>query len=45
MLERDINHHDGCPYRGHCKKNEEQCCYLVKKNKCYLDDNRVEFFV
>jgi hypothetical protein len=30
MLEREINVHDGCPNRNHCRKDESKCCYLVK---------------
>lgn len=40
MLERDaiIEKHAGCPNRQHCKKNEEHCAYLQKKdNTCFLD--------
>ena len=32
MLEREIDKHDGCPNRHHCKKDESKCCYLVKNN-------------
>ena len=44
MLEKEKNVHDGCPYRGHCKKDEKQCCYLVTTG-CYLDNEQVEYFV
>ena len=32
LLDKDLKQHshDGCPNRHHCKKNDEQCCYLVK---------------
>ena len=46
MLEREaiITRHDGCPNRHHCRKNEKQCCYLVK-GKCYLETESSEDFV
>lgn len=38
--------HDGCPYRNSCRKDEEYCCYLMKKsNGCYLNDEKCEDFV
>jgi len=46
MLKREINQHEGCPNRGHCKKNENHCCYLIKRNnKCYLDTSDSEDFL
>ena len=36
--------HDGCPNRGHCKKDESKCGYLVK-GRCYLEHTDVEFFI
>ena len=46
MLEREaiITRHDGCPNRHHCRKDEKQCCYLVK-GKCYLETESSEDFV
>lgn len=44
MLEREINQHKGCPNRGHCKKDESKCCYLVKHN-CLIDNNNCEAFL
>ena len=32
MLEREIDKHQGCPNRHHCKKDETKCCYLVNDN-------------
>lgn len=48
MLERDIliEKHNGCPNKGHCKKNEEHCCYLRKgDNTCFLDCVECEDFL
>lgn len=44
MMNENITVHDGCPNRHHCKKDEEQCCYLVR-NQCYLDSDNIERFV
>lgn len=41
MIERDIDVHCGCPNRHHCKKDERNCCYLVK-NHCLLENNDCE---
>jgi len=45
MLEREINPHQGCPYRDSCKQNEEHCCYLKRDNTCYLDSKEVSEYV
>jgi hypothetical protein len=37
--------HQGCPNRGHCKKDESKCCYLLSTQHCYLDSNDSEEFV
>lgn len=38
--------HKGCPNRGHCKKDETKCCYLVShNNKCYLELDNSEAFI
>ena len=45
MLERNKNVHDGCPNRGHCKKDESKCCYLLSDKHCYLDSKESEMFL
>ena len=37
MLERNINPHNGCPNRHHCKQDNSKCCYLVK-NECIIGE-------
>ena len=44
MLEREKDVHKGCPYRNSCKKDEEQCCYLVK-GKCYLNSEEIRDYL
>ena len=39
--EEKLHIHDGCPNRSHCKKDETQCCYLVK-NHCILGRDDIE---
>ena len=41
MLEKEIDHHKGCPNRHHCEKDEKKCCYLVRK-ECLLDADYFE---
>ena len=31
------DHHEGCPYRCTCTKDQTKCCYLVR-NKCIVDE-------
>jgi len=46
MLEREIDVHKSCPNRGHCRKDEEHCCYLIKRdNTCYLESDDVRDYV
>ena len=43
-MKKEDDVHKGCPNRGHCKKDESVCCYLVK-GKCYLEHTDVELFI
>lgn len=45
MMKNNISVHDGCPNRYHCKKDEKQCCYLMKNNTCYLDTEKAGDFL
>ena len=31
--------HEGCPNEAHCTKDEEKCCYLIKR-RCMLKEAR-----
>lgn len=39
------DNHKGCPNRGHCKKDESKCCYLLSNHNCYLDSKDSEVFL
>ena len=45
MVKKEVDVHKGCPNRGHCRKDESKCCYLLSTNTCYLDYEYSEEFV
>ena len=45
MKKKEVDNHSGCPYRGHCTKDETKCCYLLSNRNCYLNTRDSEVFL